>query len=70
MLNNDCVVFMQITFAIPYIPDGGRRYDYRAFNDIVDFMFIMAYDETGVSRAWANSPFNTTAQGAFFDSRL
>lgn len=53
----------QVTFAIPYIPDGYRRYDYQAFADIVDFMFIMAYDETGRSRAWANSPLNQTAQG-------
>ena len=59
-----CVV--QVTFAIPYIPDGYRRYDFRAFADILDFMFIMAYDATGRYSVGPNCPLNEMAKGGFF----
>ena len=63
-------MLLQVTFAIPYIPDGYRRYDFRAFADILDFMFIMAYDATGRYNVGPNSPLNKTAKGRFFGGQL
>ncbi|KAI0237532.1 Di-N-acetylchitobiase [Lamellibrachia satsuma] len=54
----------QVTFDVPYLPGGYRHYDYSALANIVDFMFIMAYDEAyGDLIAWANCPLSQTAKG-------
>ena len=63
-------MLLQVTFDVPYLPGGYRHYDYSALANIVDFMFIMAYDEAyGDLIAWANCPLSQTAKGAFFDSK-
>lgn len=60
---------VQITIDFAYAPPhvDNRCYDYKALSDIVDFAFIMAYDErsqiVGNCTAWANSPYNMTMAG-------
>ena len=57
---------MQITFDFASTPDSRyRRYDYKAIADIVDFAFVMDYDEDGGKYARANSPFDKTKHGSY-----
>ena len=57
--------FSQITFDTAYFPEteSGRVFDYVEMAQVVDFYFIMAYDMSGGSRAWANCPLNETEWG-------
>lgn len=56
--------YTQITFDFASTPDAGyRRYDYKGIADIVDFAFVMDYDEDGGKYASANSPFDRTKHG-------
>ena len=62
-------MLLQITFDAPYLPGGGRHFDFRGLADVVDFLFIMAYDESyGCVLAWANCPLSLTTNGRFFGS--
>lgn len=60
---------VQITIDFAWAPPhiDNRCYDYKAISDIVDFAFVMSYDErsqiTGPCIAWANSPYNMTIAG-------
>ena len=66
---NSSVMLLQITFDAPYLPGGGRHFDFNGLADVVDFLFIMAYDESyGCVLAWANSPLSLTTNGRFFGS--
>ncbi|CAM1320675.1 CTBS (predicted) [Pycnogonum litorale] len=59
----------QVSFDVAWSPDGidGRYYDYKTIADLVDFVFVMAYDERsqiyGECKAGANSDYQRSLQG-------
>lgn len=52
-----------MTFDVENNPYGDRRYDYAFIGKTMDFLLIMAYDETGSCATGANSGYETTANG-------
>lgn len=66
----------QLTLDVAWSPAciDKRCYDYTSLADIVDFIFIMSYDQRsqvfGACVAWANSPFNSTVSGLQLYSML
>ncbi|KAK2159926.1 hypothetical protein LSH36_143g02073 [Paralvinella palmiformis] len=56
--------YTQITFDFACTPDVGyRRYDYKGIVDVIDFAFVMDYEEEGGKYAHANSLFDRNKHG-------
>ena len=64
-LTQQLIVF-QITFDFTNCPNAkGRYYDYKAIADVIDFAFVMDYDEYYGTYGGANAPYDVTKRGAF-----